>query len=72
MQGFLSNTWIDEVRRDYSYLLGFLAVGVPWIIYKVLHIVAVLNPNIKSNTIKELLSWKGTAPTPGEEKKDAA
>jgi hypothetical protein len=65
MTGFLSNAWIKEVGSDYSFFIG----AIPYIIFKALKIIAILNPRVPSNTIKELLTFKEKPP---EGKKDAA
>jgi hypothetical protein len=55
MTGFLSNDWIKTVASDYSILIG----AIPYIIFKALKIIAILNPNVPTNTVRELFSWKG-------------
>ena len=54
MNGFLSNEWIKTAASEYSILIG----AISYIVFKILKIIAVLNPRVETNTIKELLSWK--------------
>jgi len=56
---FLSNEWIVDIQERYSILINVI---LPYIIYKALKIIAILNPNVPTNTIKELLMWKEKIP----------
>jgi hypothetical protein len=54
MNNILSNDWINDILKNYSILIA----SIPYILYKIFKVIAIINPNIESNTIKELFSWK--------------
>jgi len=50
---FLSNDWINAMLSKYSVLIG----AIPYIAYKILKIIAILNPNVPTDQIKDLFTW---------------
>jgi len=48
----LSNEWINYFLTHYSILIG----AIPYIVYKALKVVAILNPNVPTNLIKDLFT----------------
>lgn len=58
---FLSNNWFHMVMRDYSMLVGLITTVLPMVTGAILKTIAILNPNVTTNTIRELLTWKTKA-----------
>jgi hypothetical protein len=54
MNDFLSNNWITAALSNYSIAIA----AIPVIIGMVLKIIAILNPNIPTDKIRDLLTWK--------------
>ncbi len=50
----LDNDWFNMVTSKYSILIGL----VPYVIYKILSGIAMLNPNVPTDKIGDLLTWK--------------
>jgi len=50
----LSNDWINYFLTHYSILIG----AIPYIVYKALKIIAILNPNVPTDKIKDLFAPK--------------
>jgi len=57
MNGFLSNTWITAVLSNYSIAIA----AIPAIIGIVLKVIAMLNPNVSTDKIRDLLTWNKKA-----------
>ena len=51
---FLSNDWIVMMKDKYSMVIA----AIPTIVVLILKAVAMLNPNVKNSTIRELLTWE--------------
>lgn len=54
MTGFLSNTWMMEVLSNYSMVIA----AIPTAIGAILKVIAILNPNVPTDKIRDLLTWK--------------
>lgn len=54
MNDFLSNDWITMVMSKYSMAIA----AIPTIIGLILKAIAMLNPNVPTDKIRDLLSWK--------------
>ena len=54
MNDFLSNDWFIMVRDKYSFIIG----AIPTLTLAVLKVIAMLNPNVRTDKIRELLTWK--------------
>ena len=54
MNDFLSNNWINAVLSNYSIAIA----AIPAIIGTVLKVIAILNPNVPTDKIRDLLAWK--------------
>jgi len=50
----LSNDWINYFLTHYSILIG----AIPYVVYKVLKVIAILSPGAPTNLIKELFTPK--------------
>jgi len=50
----LSNDWINHFLTEYSILI----YAIPYVIYKILKVIAILNPNISTDQIKDLFKWQ--------------
>jgi len=51
----LDNEWINYFLTNYSILIG----AVPYVIYKILKIIAIINPNVPTDLIKDLFKRGG-------------
>lgn len=51
IDGILTNAWIDFVMSNYS---GLIAISIPAIIF-ILKLIAIINPNIPSDKIIDLI-----------------
>ena len=54
MMDFLSNDWINAMLSKYSMAIA----AIPTVIGLILKAVAMLNPNVQSDKIRDLLTWK--------------
>jgi len=54
MNDILSNDWINMVASKYSMAIA----AVPAIVTAILKVVAMLNPNVPTDKIRDLLTWK--------------
>jgi len=60
---FLSDARILMIKTNYSILITwFTSLSYPAVIVLITKAIAILNPNVKSDTIRELLGWKGEQP----------
>ena len=60
---FLSDARILMIKTNYSILITwFTSLSYPGIFVLIMKAIAILNPNVKSDTVKELLTWKGGQP----------
>jgi len=50
----LSNDWVNMALSKYSIVIA----AMPTIITGILKIIAILNPNVPTDKIRDLLAWK--------------
>ncbi len=58
MSDFLSNDWINVMLSKYSMAIA----AIPTVIGLILKAVAMLNPNVPTDKVRDLLTWGKKVP----------
>jgi hypothetical protein len=60
---FLSDARILMIKTNYSILITwFTSLSYPAVVVLIMKAIAMLNPNVPSDKIRDLLTWKGGQP----------